>query len=452
MTQNIEEEKTGKCPNISVKEFAKMSGGQNLVQSDAEESNEKEKGAHFENISDDSDTEAAVSGNIVRGSTKPQCLTRQQKLAVVKFHLSKLSQNQLLELTSTLRNHINNIKQEGETEDQAEVLLSNCLNSNIPKVTEEEENRKDEAVNEDEEKKAKQPLIPLTINYSDMPSSSTLSHPALHMSGGMVVTINKQIDGGNEEATLSEDPKLIPKPQYVEDRQVSAKNEETMIPTVLVDKNMKRKAEDAKLIPWKKMKKHENAEGTSYEIEAGIPKVINQKETPADIEVTSIQGSTTCFQNLCKIAGSDQKPGKPVPGDPLPGLVEFIENLLSSAQYNPRVVCWEDQEQRVFRIVRLQTFYQVWRESSRVPINYQLLKKSLEICQKSMSLAKIPQTRNMYKLGEKLDDSCDTFKCKLIFPDKNKMKAVLEIENNSYLEFDRNLFSNVIEASRKIKK
>ena len=39
-----------------------------------------------------------------------------------------------------------------------------------------------------------------------------------------------------------------------------------------------------------------------------------------------------------------------MPYDLLPGLVEFIENLLSSAQYNPRVVCWEDQEQRLFRI------------------------------------------------------------------------------------------------------
>merc|ERR1719422_212456 len=105
----------------------------------------------------------------------------------------------------------------------------------------------------------------------------------------MVVTINQQIYGGNEESTLSEDLKLIPKPQLVENRQVSAKKEETMIPTFLGDKNMKRKAEDAKLIPLKKMRKHGNAEDTSYEIEADIPKVINQ-------------GSETCFQNLCKIA------------------------------------------------------------------------------------------------------------------------------------------------------
>merc|ERR1719376_516165 len=192
-----------------------------------------------------------------------------------------------------------------------------------------------------------------------------------------------------------------------------------------------------------KMRKGENDEFIP-EIRDNVPKLIDQKETPSEMERTNFQNSENCVQQTLKIPDCNQKPGKPVPCDPLPGLVEFIENLLSSAQYNPRVVCWEDQEQGVFRIMRLQAFYQVWRESNRVPIDYQLLKKSIKICQKSTSLVKIPQTRNMYKISKKVDDSCDTFKCRLIFPDNDKMRAVLEIENKSYLEFDRKLFSNVI--------
>ena len=67
--------------------------------------------------------------------------------------------------------------------------------------------------------------------------------------------------------------------------------------------------------------------------------------------------------------------------------------------------------------MRLNAFYQVWRESKRD-----------EICKKSMSLVKIPQFRNIYKLGKKLNDSC-----RLMFPDKAKMNVVLKIKYNTLL-------------------
>ena len=71
-----------------------------------------------------------------------------------------------------------------------------------------------------------------------------------------------------------------------------------------------------------------------------------------------------------------------MPFDLLPGLVEFIENLLSSAQYNPRVVRWEDQEQRIFRISIM------YGERANA-INYKILEKSTKVFQKSINLVQI---------------------------------------------------------------
>ena len=154
------------------------------------------------------------------------------------------------------------------------------------------------------------------------------------------------------------------------------------------------------------------------------------------------------------------KTGKPKSPDLLPGLPEFIEYLLKNQNQNPKTVSWENVEEGIFRIRSLQSFYKVWRDKKDVPISYELLKKSIKLCEETGTLVKIPKSRNVYRLGKNsmaavrmnesvLSDSFNTFQCKLAFPNKNTGKAILKIDNYFCLEIDRNLFSDAIKETRR---
>ena len=104
--------------------------------------------------------------------------------------------------------------------------------------------------------------------------------------------------------------------------------------------------------------------------------------------------------------------------------------------------------------------YKVWRDKKDVPISYELLKKSIKLCEETGTLVKIPKSRSVYRLGKKstaaiemnesvLSDSFDTFQCKLFFPSKDTGKAILKIENYFCLDIDRNLFIDLMKETRR---
>ena len=124
-------QKKGKCLKIAVKEFAKISAGGNIVDADGSETGDigDEAKDGVENI-DRTNNEDPVSppacseddypGLVVSeeaGSSDAtlrtmQGNTHQQKLSVLKAQLAKLSPNNLLELTTALKNHIKSIQQQ----------------------------------------------------------------------------------------------------------------------------------------------------------------------------------------------------------------------------------------------------------------------------------------------------------------------------------------------------
>ena len=104
---------------------------------------------------------------------------------------------------------------------------------------------------------------------------------------------------------------------------------------------------------------------------------------------------------------SNYKTRKPNPissKDPLPGLEQFIQNLLKNPKSNPKIVSWVNVDEGIFKIKNLEAFYKVWREMKNVPITYELLKKSVKLSEKSEILLKIPKTFCVFKFGKNAKD------------------------------------------------
>jgi len=134
--------------------------------------------------------------------------------------------------------------------------------------------------------------------------------------------------------------------------------------------------------------------------------------------------------------------------DPLPGLPQFLRNLLDEPFHNPRTVSWEERSAGVFRITNLEYFYQSWREKMALPISYELLKKSIKNSQEEERLIKIPKTRNVYKFvrnPQKIEEEepLGTFQCRLLLPVDKMEKAVLKIDSEHSFMIDREVFRNL---------
>ena len=82
---------------------------------------------------------------------------------------------------------------------------------------------------------------------------------------------------------------------------------------------------------------------------------------------------------------------------PVPGLWQFLCALLHNPGYNPKLVTWEMLEEGMFRIHNLSDFYQVWRSHKAVPINYDLLTKTLKVYDEQRLLHSVSHHRCVYK-------------------------------------------------------
>ena len=85
-----------------------------------------------------------------------------------------------------------------------------------------------------------------------------------------------------------------------------------------------------------------------------------------------------------RIPGEPTKPGGNTrgrkPGQSTKGnhLWEFIRDLLKNPTHNPKVIKWEDEEDRVFRIVQSETVASMWGSKKNNPnMTYEKLSRAL---------------------------------------------------------------------------
>jgi hypothetical protein len=466
---------------IAVRGFARLSTKGNQMDTCFSEGSEKTEGLKEEN-DDVDDIDEPVSPPACRkdeyprlvfsgekGITDGSCITtqvpgviqaQQQELSQLRSQLLLLSPTRLQELVNTLKNHIRYTQQPTERERPKVQSPVTCRSMEDPVVS------NGQTIKE-QEGEGSLPLLPLTIPCPDhSPPPATL--PTLHMSGGMVTMAEET--GNNRETKRrlkhlkheeETEIRTILQKYSKESQSILSEDLPIVLPALKEDQSIKRKPDRIFGSSYRKMRKMEVSEESSEETALGQSEVMADEDTPhKELEQKPFRTFGISANKMTNTHQTNFETGKSKTQDPLPGLTEFIEDLLNNPKHNQKTVSWKDVEEGIFRITNLQSFYKVWRDKKDALISYELLKKSIKLCEETGTLVKMPKSRSVYRLGKKsmnaarmnesvLSDSFDTFQCKLAFPIKDTGKAILNIENSFCLEIDRNLFTDVLKVTRK---
>ena len=403
---------------IAVRGFAKLSTEGNIVATCFSEGSEKAEGQEKEMTSDD-EIEEPVSPPACSTDDYPELVlsseretsndsfntaqvevpvvipTSQQKLSQLRSQLLLLSATQLQELTTSLKNHIRNAQQSTNTERPKEQSITDWRSMDVHKVL-------NDQTRLEKEGKGSLPLLPLTIWCLDHPPPPTTTLPTLHMSGGMMVTmaeetgINRQTKRRlkhfkHEKETES---KTILPTFSKESQPIISEDLPTVLPALKEDQCMKTKHDRILESSCRKMRK--------VEVPEELSEVMADEETHhKDLEESSFRNNGISADKMTNTHKTNFKTGKPKSLDPLPDLPEFIEDLLNNPNQNPKTVSWKNVEEGIFRIRSLQSFYKVWRDKKDLPISYELLNKSIKLCEENETLVKISKRRSVYRLGKK---------------------------------------------------
>ena len=376
---------------------------------------------------------------------------QRQNILHLNSKLRLLNPSKLQELNTALQNHIRKSEDQKALETLAvESLLSLQTGQFHDKYSEEKLNEKQiSPISE---------LIPLTIssiNETPIPARalSLKIYPTLHMSGGGLVkseTEGKEICCRQRSNILTKKDKTARKQkathQSTEPFKLLTTAYSTFFSSICDDQLMKRKTDG---LPEESCRKKSKMDET-FKI-----KEFFDYTTKADTVVPEGGHSTTKWTNsTCKTGKTKLNSSK----SPLPGLEQFLLDLLHDPRSNPQIISWEGGDEEIFRITNLRAFFKVWRHMKKVPISYDLLKKSIKLSEESDILLKIPKTRCVYKFGKNSKNwrprkeeeetteslqSFQTYDCKLKFSGQDTEKVVLNIDKKCCVDLNKKLFLNI---------
>ena len=112
------------------------------------------------------------------------------------------------------------------------------------------------------------------------------------------------------------------------------------------------------------------------------------------------EDSEPVVTNILKRRHSDTASNLPTDlGESIPNLWKFLRALLHNPNYNPKLVAWENVDEGIFRIHKMQDFYNVWKAIKSTSINYDLWVKTMKLYDERGFLHSLEGHRCVYKFG-----------------------------------------------------